>query len=381
MTSRGSYVREARHWVIKLGSAVFLRDQRTVDRTTFAGLVEDIDALLSQGIRVTLVSSGAVALGRQSLGLGPDATLNIPRLQAFAALGQSRLMQMYETEFAHYGRKVAQILFTRSDLDDRQRFLNARMALDMVHEFGALAIINENDSVATDELRFGDNDQLAAMTCGLVKSDLLVILSDIDGVFDVVVDEGTGARRLTERISEMCADSEELDRIAGPSISGVGRGGMITKTTAARIAARVGAPTVIAPGKRRGILRKIADGEDVGTLIYPPQKGSLAGRKVWLGSGARSVGRLHCDAGAVHALQASGASLLAKGIHRVEGDFPEGSVVELFSPAGEAFARGVTVYNASDMRRIAGRHSHEIETILGYKIIDEIIHRDNLVLL
>ncbi|MBA2662823.1 MAG: glutamate 5-kinase [Bradymonadaceae bacterium] len=379
--NRSQIIEPTRHWVVKLGSAVFLRDANAVDRTTFASLIEDIDGLLRRGIRVTLVSSGAVALGRQSLGLGPEPSANIPRLQAFAALGQSRLVQMYETEFAHYQRKVAQILFTRGDLDDRRRFLNARMALEMVHELGAIPIINENDSVATEELRFGDNDQLAAMTCGLVRADLLVILSDVDGIFEVEVDADSGQRRFTQRLSHIALEDERLDHIAGPTVSGVGRGGMVTKVLSARIAGRFGISTVIAPGKRRHVLGDLADGQDLGTLVYAQTRTSTGGTKAWLGTGARPLGKLICDAGAVLAVQKAGASLLASGIRQVEGDFAEGSVVELIGPSGAAFARGVTVYNAHDIRKIAGQHSDAIAQILGFKILDAVVHRDNLVVL
>lgn len=379
--NRKALVEPTRHWVIKLGSAVFLRDGNAVDRTTFAGLIEDIDALMQRGIRVTLVSSGAVALGRQSLGIAAEPGMDVPRLQAFAALGQSRLMQMYETEFAHYGRKVAQILFTRTDLDDRRRFLNARNALDTVHELGAIPVINENDSVATEELRFGDNDQLAAMTCGLVRADLLVILSDVAGIYDVELDDTTGTRLFKDRIGHIALDDARLDEIAGPTVSGVGTGGMVTKVLSARIAGRFGISTVIAPGKRRHVLRELADGVDVGTVVQARAGTSVVGTKAWLGTGARALGRLICDSGAVRAVQKNGASLLASGVVSVEGDFAEGSVVELVGPDEKAFARGVTVYGAGDIRKVAGHKSDEIEGILGFKILDVIVHRDHLVVL
>ncbi len=376
--NRKALLEPTRHWVIKLGSAVFLRDGNAVDRTTFAGLIEDIDALMQRGIRVTLVSSGAVALGRQSMGIVASPGVDVPRSQAYAALGQSRLMQMYESEFAHYGRKVAQILFTRTDLDDRQRFLNARHALDTVHELGAIPVINENDSVATEELRFGDNDQLAAMTCGLVRADLLVILSDVAGIYDVEVDGATGIRKFKDRIEHISLDDKRLDEIAGPTMSGVGTGGMVTKVLSARIAGRFGISTVIAPGKRRHVLQELADGMDVGTLVHTQTGTSVVGTKAWLGTGARAIGRLVCDAGAVKAVLETGASMLSSGIVSVEGDFTEGDVVELVGPDRVAFARGVSVYRSADIQKIAGHQSDEIQGILGYKILDEIVHRDHL---
>ena len=372
---------EARHWVVKIGSAVFLRDDRHVDRPTFASLMEGVDRLMAAGHRVTIVSSGAVALGRERLGW-PDfeGRSDITDKQALAALGQSRLVQMYESELQHYDRKVAQILFARADLDDRERFVNARRALRRVHRFGAVPIINENDSVATEELRFGDNDQLAAMTCGVEQADMLVILSDVDGIYDVEIGE-EGERRLTERIERIRVDEPKLDEVAGPSESGVGTGGMISKVIASRIAARVGAPTVIAPGKRVGVLGQIRQGEPVGTLLDPGESEELAGKKVWLGAGARAVGTLRCDAGARRALVEQGASLLPSGVIEVEGDFSEGSVVELEDESEELFGRGVAVYGAEAIREIAGHQSDEIDEILGTRMLDCVVHRDSMVLL
>jgi glutamate 5-kinase len=378
--NRQDVLDDAQHWVIKIGSAVFLREARRLDRPAFAALVEDIAALVDQGIRVTVVSSGAVALGREHLGWPDEQHSDIPNLQAYAAVGQSRLMRMWAAEFGHHGKRVAQLLFSRGDLDDRKRFLNARMTLNQVEALGVIPIINENDTVATEELRFGDNDQLAAMTCGLVSADVLVILSDVEAVYEVEAGPD-GERRFGERIAQIGADDPHLAEIAGPSDSGVGRGGMISKVDAAHIASRVGAPTIIASGKHRGILTQIARGEDVGTLITPAAEPTFAGKKVWLGAGARPVGRLRCDAGAVKALEDRGASLLPSGVTEVEGDFPEGAVVELVGPDQRVFARGVAVYRAEDISQIAGRHSDEIEDILGFRLLDTVVHRDSLVLL
>lgn len=377
---RSDWISEAEHWVVKIGSAVFLRDARHLDRPAFAGLVEDVASLLARGKRVTLVSSGAVALGREHMGWPHADRSDIPNLQAYAAIGQSRLMQMYADEFAHHGHKIAQVLFSRGDLDDRRRFLNARMALNQLHGLGVVPIVNENDTVATEELRFGDNDRLAAMTCGLVNADLLVILSDVEAVFDVETDED-GTRRFTERIAQIGADDPHLEAVAGPSVSGVGRGGMSSKVQAAQTAGRMGVPTVISAGKKRGVLTQIAQLDDIGTLITPGSGSALAGKKVWLGSGARPVGRLTCDEGAVRALTRRGASLLPSGVTDVDGDFAEGSVVELADGAGEVFARGLTVYSSHEIRRIAGQHSEEIEEILGYRVLDTVVHRDSLVML
>ncbi len=379
MTIRHDCIRDAEHWVVKIGSAVFLRDARRLDRPAFAALVEDVAALLARGKRVTLVSSGAVALGREHMDW-PDEGNDIPALQAYAAVGQSRLMQMYADEFAHHGQKIAQVLFSRGDLDDRRRFLNARMALGQLHRLGVVPVVNENDTVATDELRFGDNDRLAAMTCGLVSADLLVILSDVDGVFEVEGREA-GQPRFTERITSIAADDPHLEEVAGPSTSGVGRGGMFSKVRAAQIAGRMSVPTIIGPGKRHGVLTEIAELGDVGTLITPGQGSALAGKKVWLGAGAIPVGRLICDEGAVRALTRRGASLLPSGVTQVDGEFAEGAVVELIDPQGHVFARGLAVYSADDIATIAGHHSDDIEALLGFRILDTVVHRDSLVML
>lgn len=373
-------VRDAEHWIVKIGSSVFLRDDRRVDRPTFAGLMRDVDLLCERGHRVTIVSSGAVALGRERLGWPDDlADPDISGQQALAALGQSRLVEMYEDELSHYDRSAAQILFSRADLDDRERFLNARRALRRVHEFGAVPIINENDSVATEELRFGDNDRLAAMTCGVEQADLLVLLSDVPGILERRPEQGEG--EFGDRISRMVVDDPRLDRIAGPAESDVGTGGMVSKVMAARIAARVGAPTIVAPGKRDGILPALQEGRDLGTFLDPGGQEELAGKEVWLGAGARPVGRIQCDAGAKEALLTRGASLLPSGVTGVEGSFAEGAVVELEDESGHLFARGVSVYSAEDVRGIAGRQSDEIDAIVGERLLDCVMHRDSMVIL
>jgi|SRR5690554_93656 len=373
-------IADAEHWVIKVGSAVFLGESRRLDRPVFSALIEDISNLVRRGKRVTLVSSGAVALGREHLGWPEDAGASIPRLQAYAAVGQSRLMQLYADEFVYHAQKIAQILFSRADLDERRRFLNARMTLEKLHQMGVIPIINENDTVATEELRFGDNDRLAAMTCGVIHADMLVILSDVEGIFEVEITE-EGARKFGERIAQIDAEDAHLMEIAGPSISGVGTGGMTSKVQAAQLAARMGVPTVIARGKRRGVLGEIADQKDVGTFICAQRSAGLAGKKVWLGTGARPVGRLVCDAGAVRALQQRGASLLPSGVTAVEGVFEEGAVVELSDPQGVVFARGLSVYASADIERIAGHHSDEIVARLGFRILDTVVHRDGLIML
>jgi glutamate 5-kinase len=376
MTDRSTLTQSAQHIVVKIGSAVLLDGKDRVDRTTFVSLVADLNSLRDDGRRVTVVSSGAVALGRQRVArVSSDAAPELPRLQALAALGQARLIQMYDREFAEYGLRCAQILLSRSDLGQRTSFLNARMTLEAVHRLCVVPIVNENDTTATEELRFGDNDELAAMTCGVVGADLLVILSDVPGILEREGDE------FGDRVPQIGSDDPRLDALAGPSTSGFGRGGMISKVASARIAARFGCPTIIAPGKRPGVLRDLLNGTDLGTLVLPPDNVSLQGRKVWLGAGAMPTGAIECDSGAVRAVTERGASLLPTGIENVVGDFEEGEVVELVDAAGRAFARGMSTYSSADVRKIAGHNSDEIADILGFKVLDAVVHRDNLLLL
>ncbi len=378
MSERG-FVDQLESVVVKVGSAVFMDRQGRVDRPAFAGLVASLDGLIRRGLEVTVVSSGAVAMGRQWLG-GEEVGEGIPEKQALAALGQSRLMQMWEAEFWHYERKIAQVLFTRGDLSSRKRYLNARRTLERIHAFGAIPVINENDTVATEELRFGDNDELAGMTAGVVGAQLVILLSDVEGLYAVEQEEG-GQPVFGEVVSQIEVDDERVDRWAGPSASDVGTGGMISKVKAARLAARFGASTVIAPGKSKGVLEAIAEGKEVGTWLKPGDGQKVEGKKVWLGAGAVSRGMVRCDAGAVRAIRERGASLLPSGILAVEGTFGEGAVVDLEGPKGERLGRGLAVYDAEALRAIAGRQSEEIEEVLGYKVLDAAIHRDNLVVM
>ncbi|MEL6180916.1 MAG: glutamate 5-kinase, partial [Myxococcota bacterium] len=361
--------------VVKIGSAVLMRDGSNLDRGAFCRLVDELATTVAQGDQLVVVTSGAVAAGRRQLGLErrPSGERNIPVLQALAALGQSRLIQMYDSEFGHYDIHVAQLLLTRDDFNNRQRYLNARNTLEAVHAFGALPIINENDTVATDEIRFGDNDQLAALVATMTGSDLLVLLSDIDGLYSSNPQLDPRARRF----DVVRAMDASLDDMVGDiqSASRDGSGGMRTKLLAARIAARAGIQTVIAPGKQAGVLAEVIAGrQGVGTRFMPDRDTDrLAARKAWFGLGVVPVGRLRCDEGAVRAVCERGKSLLPSGIRAVEGDFVDGDVVELTTATGEAFARGLAAYPSSDIRKIRGLHSEHIESTLGYKIIDAVV--------
>ena len=373
---------EALTLVVKIGSAVLMRRGSELDRGAFCRLVEALALIITSGQRVVLVTSGAVAMGRQKLRLDkrPTGERSIPKLQALAAMGQSRLMQLYEAEFAHYNLHVAQVLLTRDDFNHRQRYLNARHALDAIHGFGAVPIINENDSVGTEEIRFGDNDQLAAMVAAMISADQLIILSDIDGLYT----GNPATDREAERIVELRAADPSIDDMIGDKLdsAGFGTGGMRTKIAAARMAARTGIVSVIAPGKAQGVLEKVLAGdESVGTRLTPePGVDRLAARKTWIGTGLMARGRVWCDEGAARAIKDRGTSLLPSGVTRVEGAFAEGEAVELLDAEGEVFARGLATYSAQAMRQIAGHQSAQIEDILGYRVLDAVIHRDDLVL-
>ncbi len=374
----------ARTLVVKVGSAVLVGGAQGLERGAFCRLVEMLAGLLSVGHRVVLVTSGAVAMGRRKLGIltKPRGEAGIPVLQALAALGQSQLIQHYESEFAHYGYHVAQLLLTRDDFHHRRRFLNARLALEAVHRLGAVPVINENDTVATDEIKVGDNDQLAALVATLIGADRVVLLSDIDGLYDADPRSNPEARRLPV----VRAFDPGLDPMVGDTHGGaaaVGTGGMRTKLLAARIAARSGIPLIVAPGRRPGVLPEVLQGTSATGTLFVPEPGvdRLVSREAWIGLGARAQGRLWCDDGARRAVLERGASLLPSGVLRVEGDFSEGDVVELVNGAGVAFARGLAISEADAVRRIAGAQSAQIEALLGYHVLDAVVHRDNLVLL
>jgi glutamate 5-kinase len=320
------------------------------------------------------VSSGAVAEGMCRLGWKkrPHA---LYELQAAAAVGQMGLVQAYESRFLKHNLHTAQVLLTHDDLADRRRYLNARSTLRTLLKLNVVPVVNENDTVATEEIKFGDNDTLAALVANLVEADLLVILTDQKGVFDCDPRLNPDARLLTQ----VAADDPELERVAGGGGSGLGRGGMITKVRAARRAARSGASTLIVSGREPDVLRKISEGAEVGTLLTPVQ-GPIAARKQWLAGQMAARGRLTLDAGAVAVLRQSGRSLLPVGVTAVDGGFKRGELVICAAPDGAEVARGLVNYSAEEAQRIIGQPSDRIEAILGYVDEPELIHRDNLVL-
>jgi len=364
----------AQRWVVKIGSALLTADGKGLDRGAMAVWVEQMVALRAQGVELVLVSSGAVAAGMSRLGwtARPSA---IHELQAAAAIGQMGLVQAWESSFGEHGRRTAQILLTHDDLSDRKRYLNARSTLRTLIELDVVPVINENDTVVTDGIRFGDNDTLAALVANLVEADLLVILTDRDGMFDADPRNNPDA----QLIHEARADDPTLDAVAGGVGGALGRGGMQTKLRAARLAARSGAHTVIVGGAIEQVLARLKAGELLGTLLVP-ERGMLAARKQWLAGHLQTRGTLVLDDGAVKALVSDRKSLLPVGVKAVQGSFRRGEMVVCVAPDGREIARGLVNYSALEAQKIIGRPSDEIERLLGYVDEPELVHRDNLIL-
>jgi len=365
----------ANRFVVKVGSSLVTNDGRGLDHAAVARWAEEIAGLKRGGREIVLVSSGAIAEGIARLGwtVRPKA---IHELQAAAAVGQMGLIQAYETAFMQYGLHTAQVLLTHEDLADRRRYLNARTTLRTLIELGVIPIINENDTVTTDEIRVGDNDTLGALVANLIEADVLVILTDQAGLYTADPRKHADATL----VREARAGDPALEAMASGAGSALARGGMLTKVLAAKRAARSGASTVIAWGREENVLTRLAAGETVGTALIAPQA-VLGARKQWLANHVQLAGRLVLDAGAVTALASGGKSLLPIGVVAVDGTFERGELVGCFAGDGREVARGLVNYSASETARILRRPSSEIETILGYVDEAELIHRDNLVLL
>jgi len=367
-------VAESKRWVIKIGSSLITNDGQGLNHRAIQSWAEQIAGLREAGKEILLVSSGAVAEGMSRLGW-KQRPHSLHELQAAAALGQMGLVQNFESCFKQHDILTAQVLLTHEDLGDRQRYLNARSTLKTLLELGAIPIINENDTVATDEIRFGDNDTLGALVSNLVEADTLVLLTDQKGLFT----KDPRYNKDAELIDQSNACNSELLIMAGDSGT-LGQGGMRTKVTAAQRAARSGANTIIASGAEPNILQKIALGETVGTLLTADNE-PISARKQWLANQLKISGKLHLDAGASKAVQQSGVSLLAVGVSKVEGDFQRGEVVSCISSDGIEIARGLVNYDSKESRLLKGETSEKFESILGYVDEAELIHRDNLVLL
>ncbi len=366
--------KKAKRVVIKIGSALLTNNGAGLHRTAIDQWVEQIAELLEQGKEIVLVSSGSIAEGIVRLGW-KNRPETIHELQAAAAVGQMGLIQTYESSFKRFDRVTAQILLDHDDLANRQRYLNARSALQTLISLKVIPIVNENDTVVTDEIRFGDNDSLAALVANLIDADLLIIMTDKDGLFTANPDCDPNATLITEA----GANDKSLDRLAGESSSGLGRGGMITKLQAARLAARSGCSTVIVGGRNNNILTAVADGASVGTFLTASQQ-PLAARKQWLAGHLQTKGQLVLDAGAVKVLTQQGRSLLAVGVTEVKGQFTRGDLVICVDSKGQEIARGLVNYNAEEALRIMGQSTEDIAGILGYFEDDELIHRDNMVI-
>ncbi|TAK84036.1 MAG: glutamate 5-kinase [Betaproteobacteria bacterium] len=368
-------IAEAKTLVVKVGSSLVTDEGRGLDAAAIARWAAQVAELSRLGRRVVLVSSGAIAEGMQRLGWTrrPHA---MNELQAAAAVGQMGLVQCYESCFRSHGLHTAQVLLTHADMADRQRYLNARSALRTLLHMGVIPVINENDTVVTDEIKLGDNDTLGALVTNLVEADALIILTDQAGLYDADPRRHPNAKL----VEEAEAGDPKLEAMAGGKGSALAKGGMLTKVLAAKRAARSGAHTVIASGREPDVLVRLAKGERIGTLLTA-RTVPLAARKQWLADHLTLTGRLRLDAGAVKALARDGKSLLPIGVVDVSGNFARGEVVGCVDPEGREVARGLVNYSAEETRKIMRRPSGEIESILGYADEPELIHRDNLVLL
>ena len=367
-------IKQARRWVVKIGSALITAEGRGLEQQNLSAWVDQIAELKAAGHQIVLVSSGAVAEGMQRMGWTqrPQA---LHDLQAAAAIGQMGLIQAWESCFQQHSLHTAQVLLTHDDLADRQRYLNARNTLRTLVNLGVIPVVNENDAIANDELRLGDNDSLAALVANLLEADVMLLLTDQQGLYNTDPRQADHA----ELIQVAAADAPELDAMVGTTTGVLGRGGMYTKLRAARLAGRSGAATVIASGEEDRVLLRLAQGEPLGTLLLPRQTPQAA-RKRWLAGHLQVRGTLVLDDGAVQVLQQSGKSLLAVGVSTVEGNFKRGELVACVDKMGHQVARGLVNYSALEANKIKGHVSSDIAAILGYVGEQELLHRDNLVL-
>tara|TARA_B100000767_G_C19745381_1_gene528240 strand:+ start:755 stop:1879 length:1125 start_codon:yes stop_codon:yes gene_type:complete len=361
-------------WVVKIGSALLTDDGKGLDKQAISAWVDQLAQLRQQGVEIILVSSGSIAEGLVRLGW-TRRPKEIHNLQAAAAVGQMGLVQCYEESFSRHSMRTAQILLTHDDLTHRERYLNARGTLRALVSHNVIPVVNENDTVVTDEIRFGDNDTLGSLVANLVEADLLVILTDQDGLCDKDPRHHADAKLLTQ---VHAGDPALVSMASGPA-GGLGSGGMLTKIQAAKLAARSGANTIVANGRTANVLLRLRKGEGLGTLFVPDQEPLLA-RKQWLAGHLKAKGELHLDAGAARVLTQQGKSLLSVGVNLVKGDFTRGDMVLIQDSNGITVARGLVNYSSLEALKIIGLASHSIESVLGYMAEPELVHRDNLVL-
>jgi glutamate 5-kinase len=367
-------LKKTRRLVVKIGSALLTRDGQGLSSEDIQNWAAQLAQVRGRGVEVVLVTSGAVAAGMQRLGrrVRPHA---LHELQAMAAVGQMNLVQVYESAFQRHGLHTAQVLLTHDDLANRKRYLNSRTTLRTLLGLGVIPVVNENDTVATEEIRFGDNDTLAALVANLVEADLLLILTDQHGLYDRDPRQHPDAKLVTEGF----AGDKQFLAMAGGS-GALGRGGMRTKLLAAEKAAHSGASTVIATGREANVILRVLNGDDVGTHLQAAQ-GRVAARKQWLAGHAHAAGRLKLDAGAVKVIRDGGKSLLPVGVKGIEGAFTRGEIVSCLDPEGHEVARGLVNYSSEETTRIIGQASDKIESILGYVDEPELIHRDNMIVM
>jgi len=361
--------------VVKIGSNLLTDKTGRINQRRIHFIAKEISEINNKSLEIVIVSSGAIASGLKKLGM-QSKPKEIRKKQATAAVGQPLLMWMYEKHFLKYKKHIAQILLTRDDLSNRERYVNAKNTLITLLEMGVIPIINENDTVATDEIKFGDNDQLAALVSGLIEANHLIILSDVKGLYTSDPKKDPDAK-IIKNVKEF---SKEIETIAKPTSTGYGTGGMYSKVIAAKKATSFGIPVSIINGRKYGNITAVIKGKNVGTY-FEPVKEKVTSRKGWIAYATRSKGNLYIDSGAVKALIKNGKSLLPSGVKKVEGDFDVGDAVYCIDEKGERIAKGLVNYSSCEVKLIKGKKSTEIEKILGYKYSDEIIHRDNLVIL
>ncbi len=372
--SRPDVLKHVRRLVVKVGSALLTDPANGLAREKIADYSRQLSALMHQGYEIVLVSSGAVAEGCMRLGWRKRPE-TVHELQAAAAVGQMGLAQAYESALGNHERATAMIMLTHEDLADRERYLNARATLGQLIDLNVVPVINENDTVATDEIRFGDNDTLGALVTNLLAADLLIILTDVDGLMD----QDPRHVSTAQRVPYAAAADMSLDQLAGAGAGEMGRGGMVTKLKAARLAARSGAHTVIANGQMDDVLVKIMAGDDIGTL-FVPDLNPMTARKRWIAGQLKAKGDLTLDAGAAKAIRERGVSLLAVGVQSVSGRFQRGDVVRILDPDGNVLAQGLSNYASEDVAKLKGIRSEEFGDHIAYVGEPELVHRDNLVL-
>jgi glutamate 5-kinase len=360
--------------VVKIGSNILADAKEGIDTRRIYSIAKDIAGLTDLGYEVVLVSSGAIAAGMKKLGLKARPK-DVKLKQASAAIGQSSLMWAYEKSFSDFNKKVAQVLLTRDDFSDRRRYINSKNTLTTLLSYGVIPIVNENDTVATDEIKFGDNDNLAALVSSLIEAERFIILSDVDGLYTEDPKTHPGAK-IIEYVEKI---TPELEAKAKGTGSIVGTGGMYSKLLATKRALSHGITVHIVNGRKEGLICSLMSGKNSGTL-FKPEEGRLSSRKGWIAYSTKAKGNITIDDGAVKAIIQSGKSLLPSGIVSVEGNFDIGDAVYCLDSKGKRIAKGLTNYSFSEVERIKGKKTSEIEKILGYKYSDEVIHRDNLVL-